>query len=54
MFPLTPPLSLKGEGADCTDIILWGSLSPQGEDIGPLLTLNIENIRTQMVVVNFL
>lgn len=54
MFPLTPSLSLKGEGADCADIILWGSLSPQGEGIGPLLTLNIENIRTQMVVVNFL
>ena len=38
----------------------WGSLSPvgegQGEGIRPLslLTLNIKNIRTQMVVVNFL
>ena len=26
----------------------------QGEGIRPLLTLNIKNIRTQMVVVNFL
>lgn len=29
MFPLTPALSLKGEGAVCAGIILWGSLSPQ-------------------------
>ncbi|MFT2105489.1 hypothetical protein ACMUEP_02515, partial [Enterobacter nematophilus] len=36
----------------------WGFLNPvgegQGEGISPLLTLNIKNIRTQMVVVNFL
>ncbi|WP_186372036.1 hypothetical protein, partial [Enterobacter hormaechei] len=25
MFPLTPALSLKGEGAVCAGIILWGS-----------------------------
>ena len=31
MFPLTPALSLKGEGAVCAGIILWGSLSSQGE-----------------------
>jgi len=34
MFPLTPALSLKGEGDVCAGIILWGSLSPQGEGIG--------------------
>jgi len=28
MFPLTPALSLKGEGAVCAGIILWGTLSP--------------------------
>ncbi|BDK28625.1 hypothetical protein FJMB80182_01890 [Enterobacter hormaechei] len=27
MFPLTPALSLKGEGAVCAGIILWGTLS---------------------------
>ena len=31
MFPLTPALSLKGEGAVCAGIILWGTLSPIGE-----------------------
>ena len=31
MFPLTPTLSLKGEGVLRAGIILWGSLSPQGE-----------------------
>ena len=31
MFPLTPALSLKGEGVVCAGIILWGSLSPKGE-----------------------
>ncbi|WP_204375605.1 hypothetical protein, partial [Enterobacter hormaechei] len=31
MFPLTPALSLKGEGAVCAGIILWGTLSPPGE-----------------------
>jgi len=31
MFPLTPALSLKGEGVVRAGIILWGSLSPQGE-----------------------
>ena len=30
MFPLTPALSLKGEGAVCAGIILWGTLSPIG------------------------
>ncbi|BCL42075.1 hypothetical protein OIPHN260_15770 [Enterobacter roggenkampii] len=52
MFPLTPSLSLKGEG------VVRAGLSPVGEDQGEgirlLLTLNIKNIRTQMVVVNFL
>jgi len=27
MFPLTPALSLKGEGVVRADIILWGTLS---------------------------
>ncbi len=27
----TPALSLKGEGAVCAGIILWGTLSPIGE-----------------------
>ncbi|KUQ63365.1 hypothetical protein AWI22_04835 [Enterobacter bugandensis] len=31
MFPLTPALSLKGEGVVRAGIILWGFLSPQGE-----------------------
>ncbi|KTH67566.1 hypothetical protein ASV19_23125 [Enterobacter cloacae subsp. cloacae] len=31
MFPLTPTLSLKGEGVLRAGIILWGSLNPQGE-----------------------
>ena len=31
MFPLTPALSLKGEGAVCAGIILWGTLSSIGE-----------------------
>ena len=31
MFPLTPALSLKGEGVVGADIILWGSLTPRGE-----------------------
>ena len=34
MFPLTPALSLKGEGVVGADIILWGSLSPVGEGWG--------------------
>src|SRR5690606_24823955 len=29
MFPLTPALSLKGEGAVCAGIILWETLSPR-------------------------
>ncbi|OAH38820.1 hypothetical protein AYJ11_07740 [Enterobacter hormaechei subsp. xiangfangensis] len=33
MFPLTPALSLKGEGAVCAGIILWGTLSPKGERV---------------------
>ena len=33
MFPLTPALSLKGEGVLRAGIILWGSLNPQGEGI---------------------
>ena len=33
MFPLTPALSLKGEGVLRAGIILWGTLSPQGEGI---------------------
>ena len=33
MFPLTPTLSLNGEGAVRARIILWGSLTPQGEGI---------------------
>ena len=28
MFPLTPALSLKGEGVLRAGIILWGTLSP--------------------------
>ncbi|RXG01684.1 hypothetical protein DB360_21620 [Enterobacter cloacae] len=43
MFPLTPALSLKGEGAVCAGIILWGTLSPvgegRGEGISPLSPL---------------
>jgi hypothetical protein len=31
MFPLTPALSLKGEGAVGAGIILWGSLSRMEE-----------------------
>jgi len=31
MFPLTPALSLKGEGVVRAGIILWETLSPQGE-----------------------
>uniref|UniRef100_UPI001C9E9367 hypothetical protein n=1 Tax=Enterobacter asburiae TaxID=61645 RepID=UPI001C9E9367 len=31
MFPLTPALSLKGEGVVRAGIILWGTLSPVGE-----------------------
>ena len=34
MFPLTPALSLKGEGAVCAGIILWGTLSRVGEGWG--------------------
>ncbi|KIF96116.1 hypothetical protein SD66_10330 [Enterobacter cloacae] len=34
MFPLTPALSLKGEGVLRAGIILWGTLSPVGEDWG--------------------
>ncbi|KLR20628.1 hypothetical protein ABR26_10500, partial [Enterobacter bugandensis] len=33
--PLTPALSLKGEGVVRAGIILWGSLSPQGEGEHP-------------------
>ncbi|GMQ37610.1 hypothetical protein EAI6_18620 [Enterobacter asburiae] len=28
MFPLTPSLSLKGEGVVRAGIVLWGSLNP--------------------------
>jgi len=35
MFPLTPSLSLKGEGAVRADIILWGTLTPVGERTRP-------------------
>jgi len=31
MFPLTPALSLKGEGVVRAGIILWGTLRPVGE-----------------------
>jgi len=31
MFPLTPALSLKGEGVVRADITLWGTLSPKTE-----------------------
>jgi len=34
MFPLTPALSLKGEGAVRADIILWGTLTLVGEGWG--------------------
>ena len=34
MFPLTPALSLKGEGVVHAGIILWGFLSPVGEGRG--------------------
>ena len=34
MFPLTPALSLEGEGAVRGGIIMWGSLSPVGEGQG--------------------
>ena len=34
MFPLTPALSLKGEGGVRAGIILWGTLSPRGEGRG--------------------
>ena len=34
MFPLTPALSLKGEGVVRAGIILWGTLSPVGEGRG--------------------
>ncbi|HAS1681837.1 hypothetical protein ABN122_02990, partial [Enterobacter cloacae] len=33
MFPLTPTLSLKGEGVLRAGIILWGSPNPMGEGI---------------------
>ncbi|RAZ65591.1 hypothetical protein DP202_16735 [Enterobacter cloacae] len=33
MFPLTPALSLKGEGVVRAGIILWGSLRPRVEGI---------------------
>ena len=34
MFPLTPALSLKGEGVLRAGIILWGTLNPVGEGWG--------------------
>ena len=34
MFPLTPALSLKGEGGVRAGIILWGTLNPRGEGRG--------------------
>jgi hypothetical protein len=33
MLPLTPALSLKGEGAVSAGNIWWGSLSPKGEGV---------------------
>jgi hypothetical protein len=39
MFPLTPALSLKGEGVVFAGIILWGSLNPRGEGTKNLLCL---------------
>jgi hypothetical protein len=49
MFPLTPTLSLKGEGVVCAGIILWGSLSPKGAREKPdngFKLLNVPGCRT--------
>ncbi len=40
--PLTPALSLKGEGVVCAGIILWGFLSPKGEGVRIVQNLTLK------------